>query len=421
METIFTELESNVRSYCRSFPKVFGKAKMCEMYDEDGQRYLDFFSGAGALNYGHNNPYIKDSLMNYLETDGILHALDMFTEAKRTFLDIFKEYVLNPKGYDYKVMFCGPTGTNSVEAAVKLARKVKGRETIFAFSGAFHGMTLGSLSLTSNIELRKGAGIPLNNVVFMPFPYGFNASFDTIGYIENILNDDHSGIEKPAAIIVETIQAEGGVVVASSDWLKRLRDMCDQHDILLICDEIQVGCGRTGTFFSFERAGIVPDLVTLSKSISGLGLPMSLLLFKSEYDIWNPGEHNGTFRGNQLAFVCGSAALEYMYKEDLLNAVKIKEEFLVNFIEHEILSSYPLLKYRGKGLIYGIDFSRVPEKDVCFKVARKCFERGLIIERAGRNDSVLKILPPLVITLAELKEGLSKVKESIDEVFCDNF
>lgn len=416
METIFDEIESNVRSYCRSFPRVFSKSKMCEMYDEDGRRYLDFFSGAGALNYGHNNPYIKQSLMNYLENDGILHALDMFTVAKRSFLDKFNGYVLTPKGYDYKVMFCGPTGTNSVEAAVKLARKVKGRETIFAFSGAFHGMTLGSLSLTSNVELRKGAGIPLNNVVFMPFPYGFNDSFDTIAYIENVLSDGHSGIEKPAAIIVETIQAEGGVIVAASNWLKRLRDICDKYDILLICDEIQVGCGRTGTFFSFERTDIVPDIITLSKSISGLGLPMSLLLFKSEYDIWNPGEHNGTFRGNQLAFVCATAALDYMYEKDLLNEVKTKEQFMVDFIENKIISSYPLLEIRGKGLIYGIDFCRIPDKDDCFKVARKCFEKGLIIERAGRKDSVLKILPPLVISMTELEEGLSIIKESIELV-----
>ncbi len=293
---VFNNYESNVRSYCRNFKDVFYKAKNAVIFDELGREYIDFFAGAGALNYGHNNEYIKDKVIAYLLEDGIIHGLDMHTVAKGEFIEKFIEGVLKPKGLDYKLQFCGPTGTNAVEAALKLARKVKNRTGIFSFMGGFHGMSLGSLSVTGNIQHRKGAGLPLQNVTFMPYPYGFMKHFDTLDYMESVLNDPNSGIDVPAAVIVETVQAEGGIIVAPTEWLRRLRDLCNRYDILLICDEIQVGCGRTGSFFSFENAEIIPDMVVLSKSIGGYGLPMSLLLLKPELDIWKPGEHNGTFR-----------------------------------------------------------------------------------------------------------------------------
>ena len=306
---IFDSVESNVRSYCRAFPVVFARGKNDLLFDESGEKYIDFFAGAGALNYGHNNEVIKQSLITYLQADGISHGLDMFTSAKRQFLATLAETILKPRALPYKVQFPGPTGTNAVEAALKLARNVKGRTNIFAFMGGFHGMTLGSLSATGNRYHRQVSGVPLTQVTHIPYPQGFMDTFDTIAYIDAVLQDSSSGVDLPAAILVETIQAEGGVVVAPTEWLQRLRALCDAHDILLICDEIQVGCGRTGPFFSFEDAGIVPDVVLLSKSIGGYGLPLSLVLYKPELDIWEPGEHNGTFRGNQLAFVGGTAAL----------------------------------------------------------------------------------------------------------------
>lgn len=413
--SLFDEVESNVRSYSRSFPATFSSAKMSCMFDEQGNRYLDFFAGAGALNYGHNNDFIVERIIKYMEKNGIIHALDMATVPKRDFIETFSEIILKPKNLNYKFMFCGPTGTNAVEAAIKIARKAKKRTSIFSFSGGFHGMSLGSLSLTSNLEKRAGAGLPLNDVVFMPFPFGFNTTFDTIGYIENVLRDSHSGIEKPAAIILETVQAEGGVVVADVIWLQRLRELCDKYDILMICDEIQTGCGRTGTYFSFERANIVPDLITISKSISGSGLPMSMVLLKPEYDVFSPGEHNGTFRGNQLAFVGATAALEYMNNINLLDSVKEKEKYITNYIRDEILSYYPVLEHRGVGLIHGIDFSNGESNDTCKNVATYCFMNSLIIERAGRNDDVLKILPPLTISTEELFEGLVIIKSAIDK------
>ena len=412
---IFEILESNVRSYCRTFPDVFCAAKGSMMYSESGKEYIDFLSGAGALNYGHNNEFIKQRILTYISSDNIIHGLDIHTPAKREFIDKLSEIVLKPGNLNHKIQFCGPTGTNAVEAALKLARKVKKRTNVFAFMGSFHGMSLGSLSVSSNISDREGAGQPLGNVTFMPFPSGFMSNIDTIGYIEAILSDDHSGIEKPAAIILETVQGEGGVVEAPVEWLRNLRILCDRHEILLICDEIQTGCGRTGPFFSFQRAGIIPDMITVSKSISGIGLPMSLLLIKPELDIWKPAEHNGTFRGNQLAFVGGTAALELSKYENLQGQVKLKESFIKRYFEQEILPISKNLKVRGLGMMWGIDFSLFSRKDISKKIVSYCYENGLIIERAGRNGSVVKLMPALTVEIELLEKGCSIIKKAIAE------
>ncbi|ATP39438.1 diaminobutyrate--2-oxoglutarate transaminase [Solibacillus sp. R5-41] len=411
---IFENYESIVRSYCRQYTDVFYKSKNEFIYSEKGKEYLDFFAGAGALNYGHNNEYIKKYLLDYIENDGIIHGLDMYTHSKRSFISEFVENILKPRNLDYKIQFCGPTGTNAVEAALKLARKAKKRNNIFAFMGGFHGMSLGSLATTSNLSSREGAGLPLSNVTFMPFPNG-TLNLDTLDYIETILEDDHSGIEKPAAIILETIQAEGGINVASNEWLQGLASICKKHDILLICDDIQVGCGRTGDFFSFERADIVPDIVILSKSISGYGLPMSLLLMKPEHDIWKPGEHNGTFRGNQLAFVASVASIRLREKLDLDNSVRSKANYIKGFLETRVCTIDSRIEIRGIGMIWGIDLIKIDDSGLYTKIIKECFNRGLIIEKAGRNGSVIKLLPPLTITEENLRAGL----ETLEGVLLD--
>ncbi|MGJ5676047.1 MAG: diaminobutyrate--2-oxoglutarate transaminase [Nostochopsis sp.] len=412
---IFEKCESNVRSYCRSFPDIFHRAKGSMIYSDSGKEYIDFFAGAGALNYGHNHDYIKQKVISYLDADGIAHGLDMYTSAKEKFLAKFDEVVLSPKNFDYRIQFCGSTGTNAVEAALKLARKVKQRPGIFSFMGAYHGMTLGSLSITGNIGIRSGAIGTSSNVTFMPYPYGFMDSFDTIEYIESVLNDVNSGVEKPAAIIFETVQAEGGVIIAPIEWMQKLRNLCDKHDILLICDDIQVGCGRTGSFFSFERANIVPDIVVLSKSISGYGFPMSLLLIKPDLDIWEPGEHNGTFRGNQLAFVGATAALEYRESYDFEPDVKAKELFLKTFLTQKIASINENIIIRGIGMIWGIDVTNCGGSNFTKSITSRCFELGLIIERAGRNDTVIKLLPPLIIDMSTLQKGCLIIRQALND------
>ena len=412
---VFEKHESNVRSYCRNFPEIFQRAKGSVIYSNSGKEYIDFLAGAGALNYGHNNDYIKQQVMSFLDADGVAHGLDMYTSAKESFLVKFNEVILKQKKLDYRIQFCGPTGTNAVEAALKLARKAKQRSGIFSFMGGYHGMTLGSLSITGNTTIRSGTIGTSSNVTFMPYPYEFMEKFDTIEYINSVLNDVNSGIEKPAAIIFETVQAEGGVIVALVEWMQRLRALCDEHDILLICDDIQVGCGRTGSFFSFERANIVPDLVVLSKSISGYGFPMSLLLIKPELDVWQPGEHTGTFRGNQLAFVGATAALEYRESINLKQEVKNKELFFKNFLTQQIATIDEKIEIRGIGMIWGIDVKRFDDQSLAKRVSTRCFELGLIVERVGRNDSVIKILPPLTIDIPTLQKGCSIIKDAFYE------
>jgi diaminobutyrate-2-oxoglutarate transaminase len=407
---IFEEIESEVRSYCRVFPATFQKGKGCYLFDKEGKPYLDFFSGAGALNYGHNPPSMKARLLQYIEENGIAHSLDMATEAKGNFLEKFSETILKPRNMAYKVQFPGPTGTNAVESSLKLARKVTGREKILFFTQAFHGMTLGSLSISGNAFKRGGAGLPLTNTVCMPY-CGYMDDMDTIGYIDRLLKCNGSGVDLPAAVIVETVQAEGGVNVASKEWLKKLQGLCKKFGILFILDDIQAGCGRTGTFFSFDNMNISPDIVCLSKSISGYGLPMALCLIKPELDIWEPGEHNGTFRGNNMAFVTATEALKYWespaFSQEIFRKGLVVKEYL-----HNLMDSFPekIKEIRGRGLIYGIVFRAEGHGSL---LSSTCFENQLLAETSGADSDVIKLLPPLTINDEDLNKGLDVLKESI--------
>ncbi|MCL2844769.1 MAG: diaminobutyrate--2-oxoglutarate transaminase [Chitinivibrionia bacterium] len=417
---IFEQYESTVRSYCRSFTDVFTKGKNAFLYGESGKEYIDFFAGAGALNYGHSNPSIKQKVIDYIADDNISHALDMHTVAKAEFLQKFQEKILKPRKMDYKVMFPGPTGTNANEAALKLARKVKRRTNIFAFMGAFHGQTLGALSATSDATMRAGASIPLYGTTFMPFPSetGYLSKINSIEYMDGILSEDHSGIDKPAAIILEAVQGEGGLNVAPVQWLKDLEVLCKKHDILLILDEVQTGCGRTGTFFAFERAGISPDIITMSKSIGGYGFPMALTLIKSECDIFKPGEHNGTFRGNQVAFVAAAAAIDYRESFDFDGETNKKAKIVEDFIKTEILPMKTGLRHKGIGLIQGVCFENV-ECDInaaTGAIVKECFANGLVLERAGKCDCVVKVMPPLTIEEEVLRKGMEILKAACQKI-----
>lgn len=412
----FEEYESQVRSYCRNFPTVFTTAKGSFLYDEDGKEYIDFFCGAGGLNYGHNNEYIKEKVLEYLQSDGVMHALDMYTAPKREFLEFYEEKILKPRGLNYKIQFPGPTGTNAVEAALKLARKVTGRNNVFAMMGGFHGMTLGSLALTTDASSRAGAGVPLYNVTHIPAPYMF-PELDTIHYMETLLTDDHSGVEKPAAIVLETVQADGGINPFPVEWLQRVRALCDKYDILMIVDDIQVGCARTGWFFSFERAGIVPDIVTQSKSIGGYGMPFALVLIKPELDIWSPGEHNGTFRGYQLSMVAAKAGLEVMLNERVEDKVRGQEKIIAQYMDEITALDPARVRTRGIGFIWGVDLYHCdPEGKASKQVLDLCFQNGLIVERVGRGNAVVKVMPDLLIDEATLRRGLDILKNAVAQV-----
>jgi diaminobutyrate-2-oxoglutarate transaminase len=409
---IFEEMESEVRGYIRSFPAVFDTAKGSYLYDEHGKEYIDFFAGAGTLNYGHNHPAISQALIEYLQRDGIVHALDKATVAKQAFLQKLRDTILAPRNLQYKVQFTGPTGTNAVETALKLARMVKRRSNIIAFTNAYHGLSLGSLAVTGNAFYRDESYGVRHNSDFMPYDGYLGPDVDTLGYFRRFLEDQSSGVDLPAAVIVETVQGEGGIHVASDRWLRGLANLCREFDMLLIVDDIQMGNGRTGTFFSFERAGIVPDMVTVSKSIGG-GLPLALLMMRPELDQWQPGEHTGTFRGNNLAFVAATKAMEFWDNGDLSKAIAAKSDIMA-----EALSALPErhpalhIEVRGVGMVWGIEFV---DADMAGRTSHEAFKRGLVIETAGAKSDALKFLPPLNIEEETLREGLALIEDVIAE------
>lgn len=409
-----TELESGVRSYSRGWPAVFTHAKGSVLTSEDGREYIDFFAGAGTLNYGHNHPELKKVVIDHYLEDRVVHGLDMFTDVRREFLQTFHEKILTPRGLDYKVAFPGPGGTNAVEAALKLARKITGRESVISFTNAFHGMTLGALSVTGNSMKRGGAGIPLVHATPMPFDDYFGQVVPDFMYLEALLTDDGSGLNKPAAVIVETVQGEGGINAARADWLRGLSELCTKHEILLIVDDIQMGCGRTGGFFSFEEAGIKPDMVTLSKSISGYGHPLALTLIKPELDIWEPGEHNGTFRGFGPAFATATKAIDLFWSDDELEQSTIAKGAYVESRFNRIAAKHTEheLIVKGRGLARGL---QMPDGEIAGKIAARAFEEGLLVETSGPSDEVVKLLPALTIPDELLAKGLDIIEAAVDE------
>jgi diaminobutyrate-2-oxoglutarate transaminase len=408
----FDCLESGVRSYSRLFNRLFSRARGACLFDQDGRRYLDFLCGAGVLNYGHNNPQIKHALLAYIESDGIVSSLDLHTTAKLHFLRNFRDVILEPRRLAYRVQCCGPTGADAVEAALKLARKVTGRSVVVAFSNAYHGVSLGALAVTAGPHERGAAGVPLEFVVRMPFEGYLGPELDTIAMLEGMLAPG-GGVEQPAAIIVETVQAEGGINVASAGWLRRLQELANRHEIVLIVDDIQVGCGRTGRFFSFERAGITPDIICLSKAIGGIGLPFAITLIRPELDCWSPGEHVGTFRGNNLAFVAAAAALDYWRTDEFERSIEHRGVQMRRALD-QIVERHPaeLVGVRGIGMIQGL---HCREPGLVRRILDRAFARGLIMEISGAQKNVVKLLPPLVIEEAELDEGLSILAAAIDE------
>jgi diaminobutyrate-2-oxoglutarate transaminase len=402
--SIFQRRESEVRSYCRRFNTVFNHATGSVIADVEGHEYIDFLAGCASLNYGHNDPDMKAALLEYITRDGIAHSLDLFTTAKGRFLEAFETIILEPRRMDYRVQFTGPTGTNAVEAALKLARKVTGRTNVVAFTNSFHGVTQGALAATANKYYRMSPVVPLHGVFRMPFDGYLGPAMDTAEILARMLADPSSGLDAPAAILVETVQGEGGLNTASQDWLRRIEDLARQHGALLIIDDVQAGCGRTGTFFSFEEMGVMPDLVTMSKSLSGYGLPMAILLIRSEFDRWRPGEHNGTFRGNTHAFVTAEVALRKFWADKAFaQDVAGKAAVVANRLS-AISDQIPAGRVKGRGMMVGVDAgSGRLAADIC----RRCFENGLIIETSGAYDEVVKVLAPLTTPVDLLDRGLT--------------
>ena len=403
-------IESRVRGYANLFPATFTTAVGSSLQDDAGKSYIDFFCGAGTLNYGHNHPDANAALLEYISGNGIQHSLDTVTQAKVNFLETFENLILKPRGLEYRIQFTGPTGTNAVEAAIKLARKQTGRSHVIAFTNAYHGHSLGALALTGNRYYHEESYGSRSNVSHLPFD-GYMGSTDTADLLEKMLDDSSSGLPIPAAIILETIQGEGGINVASAAWLRRIEAICQKHDIRLIIDDIQVGNGRSGQFFSFEASGIHPDMVCLSKSIGG-GLPMSLVLIRPDFDQWQPGQHTGTFRGNNLAFIASAAVLQHWADAGFEESIAVRGKNVFRHLQGIAETHFDRdFQVRGRGMIWGLD---VGDGELAGRVIRHAFEDGLMIEASGADDQVIKVMPALTIDLNLLDQGLEMLTRSID-------
>jgi diaminobutyrate-2-oxoglutarate transaminase len=416
-------VESNARSYPRRIPLELKRAQGIHVQDSEGRWFIDCLAGAGTLALGHNHPEVVQSMRDLLDGQRPLHTLDLMTEAKDAFID--ELFALLPPEFarDARIQFCGPAGTDAVEAAMKLVRTATGRSNMLAFHGAYHGMTQGALSLMGNLGPKASLGGLASSAQFLPFPYDYRCPFGVGGeageriglhYIENQLTDPESGVMPPAGMILEPLQGEGGVVPTSANWLREVRRITRDAGVPLILDEIQCGVARTGKPFAFQHAGIVPDVLVLSKAIGG-SQPMAVVVYNKSLDVWKPGSHAGTFRGNQLAMVAGATTLRIVREQQLDQHAAAMGERLSGHLR-ALQKDYPQMgDVRGMGLMLGVEMvdpeerpdvlGRFPQSGaLASKIQRQCLQRGLIIEVGGRHSSVIRFLPPLIVTAAQIDQ-----------------
>ena len=430
------DFESSARSYPRKFPFALKKAKGSWVEDVEGNRYLDFLCGAGTLALGHNDKEISKAMIDLIASGAPLHTLDLTTPVKDRFVETIFSILPKEMQGNVKIQFCSPSGTDATDAAIKLCKTATGRGTVVAFSGGYHGMGHGAMALTGNLNAKSRVQNMMPGVQFMPYPYSYRCPFGLGGeagtdaacaYFERALKDPESGITKPAAVIIEPIQGEGGVIPAPAKFLQTVRRVTKELDIPMIVDEIQCGIGRSGDMFAFEESGIIPDVILMSKAIGG-SQPMSVVVYSKELDKWTAGAHAGTFRGNQLAMAAGTVVLKRVSDPSFLAEVRRKGERIQEAVR-KLQSEVSIIgDVRGRGLMQGIEFINPngekdlmghpePSGEIAAEVQKRCFENHLVMEKGGRNGSVMRCLCALTVTDAEIDimlETLSKVVREID-------
>lgn len=407
--------ESSAVSYSRGMPMALARGKGATLEDVDGNVYIDLFSGAGVMALGHAHPVVLKAA--HEQIDKVTHTLDIPTPTRKKLVESLKKVL--PKELS-RVFFGGPTGSDAVEQALKLAKYNTGRYGVIAFDGGYHGMTGAALAVTSDSGHKQGLGPLVPGVQFIPYPYRYRNPFgcpdervdeQAADNLQRVLEDSHSGIPKPAAVIVEAVQGEGGTIIPSPRFLQRVREITEAHGVLLICDEIQAGLGRTGKMFAFEHAGIVPDIVTISKALGGIGFPISAIAYREELNTWPPGLSIGTFRGNMVAYAAGAAALDWMVEHKVAErAAALGEKVMPKLKEMENKSKI-LGEARGIGLMIALEMvedkkTKKPSADLAKKVRKYGHQRGVMIEVGGHHGNVARLLPPLVITEELLVKGL---------------
>lgn len=416
------ERESNARSYPRYLPMAIREAQGVEVTDVDGNTYYDCLAGAGTLHLGHNHPVVTEAIEDAMAADRPMHTLDITTPTKEAFVDTLFDSLPDEFAESANVQFCSPAGTDAIEAALKLTKTATGRRSVLSFRGGYHGMTHGALGLMGDTSAKEEVAGTMSNVHHLPYPNAYRCPFGVgeegheVGsrYVERLLSDPERGFTDPAAMVLEPVQGEGGSLPAPDDWLQEMRRVTREHDVPLVVDEIQTGLGRTGELYAFERAGITPDVVTLSKAIGG-GLPLAVMLYDEELDEWDSGAHTGTFRGNQLGMAAGKATIEYIVENDLASNAKRLGEHLRGYLDAVANQFAEVGDVRGRGLMLGAEMvdttqdadrlgAHPPDADLAEAIQSACFDRGLIVERGGREGATVRFLPPLMVSKAEIED-----------------
>lgn len=417
--------EGDIISYARGMPMAIQRAKGATVEDVDGNIYIDFFGGAGVVAVGHGNPEVIDAAKEQLQE--LTHALDFPTPPRRRMVEILHELLPDELT---RLSFGGPTGSDAVEMALKLARFNTQRYPILSFEGAFHGMTSGALALCSGESFKKGLLPLLPEIHFVPYAYCYRCPFneepetcdlECAQFLEHVLDDPHSGVVDPAALIIEPIQGEGGSIAPPPRYISEVRKICDRHGVIMIADEIQAGLCRTGEMFSFQHSAIVPDVVTISKALGGVGLPISGIAYREELNTWPPGKHIGTFRGNVTAYAAGAAALQFMVRTDLAAHAAELGEVMLTLLKQLEQDSPIVGEARGKGLMLGVEFvkdkgTKEPAPELARAVRTACHQRGLLIEIGGHYFNVARFLPPLVLTEELARTGIQVFADAIEQV-----
>lgn len=424
--------ESNARSYPRRIPIAISKAEGIHVEDVDGKTYLDCLSGAGTLALGHNHPVVIEAIKEVLDSKTPLHTLDITTPVKEEFVEELLGSLPPAFAKNARIQFCGPSGSDAVEAAIKLVKTATGKRSMLGFQGGYHGMTNGALSLMGNLGPKEKVTNLMPDVHFLPFPYSYRCPFGVGSeagtkishtYIDRLLHDPESGITSPAGMIMEVVQGEGGAIPAPATWVQEMRRITENKGIPLIIDEVQTGLGRTGKMYAFEHAGITPDVVVLSKAIGG-SLPLAVVVYREELDVWSPGAHSGTFRGNQMAMATGTATIKYITENKLDEVAEVLGNMLLNSLEKVQEETNAIGEVRGQGLMIGVEIvnKTLPADQLgsypafpklAKSIQQECLKRGLILELGGRYGSVIRFLPPLIVTEQQINQIVTTFYESV--------
>jgi diaminobutyrate-2-oxoglutarate transaminase len=419
--------DSNALVYPNQVPLAIARGLGATVEDLDGNRFIDFSGGVGALNVGHSNPEVVDAIK--AQAEEFTHGLDFPSKARVALSKKLVQLAPGTLKNNSKVLMCGPTGADAVEAAIKLAKFITKKPGVISFEGGWHGVSGVSLSLTAKRAAKANylPGVP--EVYFVPYPYCYRCPFGLrhpdcglacAHYLEHLIKDPDTGLAAPGALLIEPIQGEGGIVVPPAGYIAEVRRICDQNGLLLIADEIQTGFCRTGAMFAMENEKVTPDIMTVSKSM-GSGLPISGIVFRKDLDTWGPGAHVGTFRGNALSCAAGVAGIGFMEKNRLDERSARLGKVVVERLR-ALQSRFDVMgDVRGRGLYVGVelvktDADRSPDADLLARLQRECFPKGLIVWKGGRSGNVARVMPALVITEELLDAGLTIFEEGLKKV-----